>query len=143
MASWSDNTEAVARAVCAKMLAHDGISEEKLAADVDMWWHLVAAELESGSSTRAANTWAARSTGSARWPANATGCADTPRAARSGRPRGTERRYPATELCRGRAGPWRRTPVVAESSVAGVPTGTPVRSRRKGREGERVWRMGW
>ena len=37
-----------ARAVCAKMLAGDDISEEKLAADVDMWWHLVAAELECG-----------------------------------------------------------------------------------------------
>ena len=46
--SWSDNIEAVARAVCAKRLAHDGVSEEQLAADVDMWWHLVAAELESG-----------------------------------------------------------------------------------------------
>ena len=48
MASWSDNLEAVARAVCAKKLAHDGISEEQLAVDVDMWWHIVAAELESG-----------------------------------------------------------------------------------------------
>ena len=38
----------VARAVCARRLAHDGVSEEQLAADVDMWWHLVAAELESG-----------------------------------------------------------------------------------------------
>ena len=48
MACWSDNIEAVARAVCEKMLAHDGISEEQLVADVDMWWHLVAAELECG-----------------------------------------------------------------------------------------------
>ena len=48
MASWSDNIEAVARAVTAKRLAHDGNSEEKLAADVDMWWHLTAAELECG-----------------------------------------------------------------------------------------------
>ena len=47
MASWSDNIDAVARAVCAKMLTHDGVSEEKLAADVDMWWHPMAAELES------------------------------------------------------------------------------------------------
>ena len=48
MRTWSDNLEAVARALCAKRLAHDGISEEQLAADVDMWWHRVAAELESG-----------------------------------------------------------------------------------------------
>ena len=48
MASWSDNIEAVARAVCAKRLAHDAVSEDQLAGDVDMWWHLVAAELESG-----------------------------------------------------------------------------------------------
>ena len=48
MRTWSDNLEAVARALCAKKLAHDGISEEQLAADVDMWWHCVAAELESG-----------------------------------------------------------------------------------------------
>ena len=48
IASWSDNIEAVARAVCAKRLAHDGVSGEQLADDGDMWWHLVAAELESG-----------------------------------------------------------------------------------------------
>ena len=48
MASWSDNIEAVARAITAKRLGHDGISEEKLAADVDMWWHMSAAELECG-----------------------------------------------------------------------------------------------
>ena len=48
MAGWSDNLETIARAVCAKTLAHDGISEELLAADVDMWWHMVTAELESG-----------------------------------------------------------------------------------------------
>ena len=48
MASWSDNIEAVARAVTAKRLAQDGIGEEKLAAGVDMWWHLTAAELECG-----------------------------------------------------------------------------------------------
>ena len=48
MASWSDNIEAVARAITAKRLAHDGISEEQLAADVDMWWHACAAELKCG-----------------------------------------------------------------------------------------------
>ena len=46
MANWSDNIEAVSYAVCAKTLAHDGVSEEQLAADVDMSWHMVAAELE-------------------------------------------------------------------------------------------------
>ncbi len=48
MRTWSDNLKAVARALCAKTLAHDSISEEQLAADVDMWWHRVAADLESG-----------------------------------------------------------------------------------------------
>ena len=48
MRTWSDNIEAVARALCAKMLAHDGVTEEQLAVDVDMWWHQVAAELECG-----------------------------------------------------------------------------------------------
>ena len=48
MRTWSDNIEAVARALCAKTLAHDGVTEEQLAADVDMWWHQVAAELECG-----------------------------------------------------------------------------------------------
>ena len=43
-----DNIEAVARVVCANRLAHDGISEKQLATDVDMWWHLTAAELECG-----------------------------------------------------------------------------------------------
>ena len=35
MPSWSDNIEAVARAITAKRLRHDGISEEELAADVE------------------------------------------------------------------------------------------------------------
>ncbi len=48
MRTWSDNIEAVARAVCAKRLAHRDTSEEQLAAEVDMWWHLIAAELECG-----------------------------------------------------------------------------------------------
>ena len=38
--------DAVTRAVYAKMLAGDDISEEKFAADVDLLWHLVAAKLE-------------------------------------------------------------------------------------------------
>ena len=48
MAGWSDNIEAVARALCAKRLARDEWSEEKLAFEVDKWWHLVAAEIEAG-----------------------------------------------------------------------------------------------
>ena len=48
MRTWSNDTEAVARGVCAKMLAHDSVTEEQLAADVDMWWHQVAAELKCG-----------------------------------------------------------------------------------------------
>ena len=37
MPTWSDNMEAVARAVCAKRLAHDDNGEERPAVDVDMW----------------------------------------------------------------------------------------------------------
>ena len=48
MARWSDNIEAVARAVCAKLLADDDVSEERVAADVDMRRHLVAADLKCG-----------------------------------------------------------------------------------------------
>ena len=48
MAGSTKNIEGVARAVCAKVLARDGKSDEKLAAEVDMYWHIVAAELESG-----------------------------------------------------------------------------------------------
>ena len=48
MAGSTGNIEAVARAVCAKSLAHDGKSAEKLAMDVEMYWHVVAAYLEVG-----------------------------------------------------------------------------------------------
>ena len=48
MGSWSDNVETVAWAVTAKQLGHDGIGEEKLAADIYVWWHMTAAELECG-----------------------------------------------------------------------------------------------
>ena len=60
MASWSDNIEAVARAVTATRLAHDRISEDQLAGDVDSWWHLTAQSSSAGSSTRPASTSAAR-----------------------------------------------------------------------------------
>ena len=48
MRTWSHNIEAVARAPCAKMLAHKDGGEEQFARDVDMWWHQVAAVLECG-----------------------------------------------------------------------------------------------
>lgn len=48
MRTWSNNIEAVARTVCAKRLAHRNTSEEQLAADMDLWWHLTTAELECG-----------------------------------------------------------------------------------------------
>ncbi|MDE2792101.1 MAG: hypothetical protein OXI81_16990 [Paracoccaceae bacterium] len=48
MAIWSDNIEAVVRALTAKRLGHNGISAEKLAPDVDMRWHMNAAEFERG-----------------------------------------------------------------------------------------------
>ena len=35
-------------ALCAKTLAHGGKSEEELATDVEMYWHVVAAYLEAG-----------------------------------------------------------------------------------------------
>ena len=38
----TDNIKAVPRAVCAKMLAGDDTGEEKLAAEVDMYWQIVA-----------------------------------------------------------------------------------------------------
>ena len=45
----TDNIEVVARAVCAKSLAHDGQSDEQLATDVEMYWHVVASYLEAGA----------------------------------------------------------------------------------------------
>ena len=40
--------EAVARAICSKQLVRDGKSEETFGSEVDMYWHIVAAELEAG-----------------------------------------------------------------------------------------------
>ena len=48
MAGPTDNIEAIARAVCQKSLAHQGKSEEELAAEVEMYWHVVASYLEAG-----------------------------------------------------------------------------------------------
>ena len=49
MTGQTSNIEAVARATCAKTLGHDGKSEQKLASDVEMYWHVVAAYLEAGA----------------------------------------------------------------------------------------------
>ena len=48
MSGSTANMEAVARAVCAKVLGGEDTSDETLAADVEMYWHVVAAELEAG-----------------------------------------------------------------------------------------------
>ena len=48
MTSSMSNIEAVARDICAKQLSLGGGSGAKLAADVDRYWHCVAAELEAG-----------------------------------------------------------------------------------------------
>ena len=48
MAGSTKNIEGVARVVCAKVLARDGKSDQKLATEVDIYWHIVAAELEFG-----------------------------------------------------------------------------------------------
>ena len=48
MSGPTSNIEAVARDICAKQLSRFDISAEKLAIDVDRYWHCVAAQLESG-----------------------------------------------------------------------------------------------
>ena len=48
MSGLTENIEAVARAVCAKVLAGYDESEEKLAGEGEKYWHIVAAELEAG-----------------------------------------------------------------------------------------------
>ena len=42
------NIEAVARDICAKQLSRHGAAGAELAADVDRYWHCVAAGLEAG-----------------------------------------------------------------------------------------------
>ena len=57
MCGSTENIETVARAICAMELTLNGKREETLAAEVDVYWHIVAAELEApGSSTRRACT---------------------------------------------------------------------------------------
>ncbi len=48
MTSSMSNIEAVARDICAKQLASHGGYDAEHAADVDRYWHCVAAELEAG-----------------------------------------------------------------------------------------------
>ena len=55
MSSFKSNIEAVARDICLKQLSRDGVSGEELAADIDHYWHCVAAELESGQIDEAGN----------------------------------------------------------------------------------------
>ncbi|MBT8004185.1 MAG: hypothetical protein HN578_14835 [Rhodospirillales bacterium] len=44
----TSNIEAVARDICARQLARHGASGAALAADVDRYWHCVAAKMEAG-----------------------------------------------------------------------------------------------
>jgi len=48
MTSPTSNIETVARDICTKQLSRHGTSAMDLAADVDCYWHCVAAELEAG-----------------------------------------------------------------------------------------------
>jgi hypothetical protein len=48
MTSSTDNIEAVARDICARQLARHGATGAELAAEVDRYWHCVAAEMEAG-----------------------------------------------------------------------------------------------
>jgi hypothetical protein len=48
MTTTTSNIEAVARGICSRQLSRHGASGAVLAADVDRYWHCVAAELEAG-----------------------------------------------------------------------------------------------
>ena len=48
MTDSTSNIEAVAHDICLKQLSHAGFGGAELAADVDRYWHCVAAELELG-----------------------------------------------------------------------------------------------
>ncbi len=48
MTDSTSNIEAVARDICLKQLSHAGFGGAELAADVDRYWHCVAAQLELG-----------------------------------------------------------------------------------------------
>jgi hypothetical protein len=48
MPSSTSNIEPLAREICERDLRRPGMSEESLAADVDRYWHCVAARIEAG-----------------------------------------------------------------------------------------------
>ena len=48
MTSSTDNIEPIARDICSKALVRHGASGAELAADVDRYWHCVAAYIEAG-----------------------------------------------------------------------------------------------
>ncbi len=48
MSDSTSNIEAVARDICLRQLSRAGFGGAELAADVDRYWHCVAAELELG-----------------------------------------------------------------------------------------------
>jgi hypothetical protein len=48
MRSPPSNIEVVARAVCAEQLVRGGAPIRDLAADVDRYWHCIAAQIEAG-----------------------------------------------------------------------------------------------
>ena len=48
MTSTFSNIEAVARSICSKQLARNGLVGLELTEDIDRYWHCVAAELEAG-----------------------------------------------------------------------------------------------
>ena len=44
----TDNIEPLARAICERDFRRAGLPESNLAADVDRYWHCVAAQIEAG-----------------------------------------------------------------------------------------------
>ena len=48
MSGSTENIEAIARAVCERVYSRHAGSDEQLTADIEMYWHVVAAEIEAG-----------------------------------------------------------------------------------------------
>ena len=82
----STTSKLVARAVCAKRLVDYDISEEDLAAAVDTWWRLSAAELEFGLIDETGECVGDKTDCKRKTAATANGCATIPKAARFGKP---------------------------------------------------------
>ena len=55
MSSSTSNIEAVARDICSRQLSRNGASGAELTADVERYWHCVAADLEAGQIDDAGN----------------------------------------------------------------------------------------